>query len=324
MGAVVFLFILIILVGLAIFAVYYVKAEDKKRAEEKEALGPVANKAIEDAEAEAEEGGEGGGITWSDYFLTGGMKTTLCKAGSDGVITCTLREGVPDGGINAKEAAGAGAMYGASVGAMGATATLGASIVVGAAIGAAIGWWVAAADDEVENVPFADQVTDEHKFRIDNAGKGHGGLYTIQNIESEKFCRYNTTTNQMTCDLNTKEEAVIDTNNAKYAVIYKGEFVPENEEVCTVDGICLPEDAADDVISDWDDENRPILGKDVHIYHYQLAVKKPGSTMEGVVAYCQENDGGKIPCDESIATQYTVFNLIHYDSDSEAADAFAT
>ena len=128
----------------------------------------------------------------------------------------------------------------------------------------------------------------------------------------------------MVCDLNTKEEAIIDTNNAKYAVIYKGEFLPDEGDVCTLDGICMPEKDAEAVMKDWDEENRPLLGDDVHIYNYQLAVKKPGTTMEGVVQYCQENDGGKIPCDESVATQNTVFNLIHFDSDSEAAGAFAT
>ena len=174
MGAVVFLFILIILVGLAFYAKYYVEQEKKKEAEDREAMGPIASKTADDADAAKEEESEGGEgrITFSDYYLTGGIKTTLCKTGSDGTITCTQREGIPK-----VDDAYMGTMTGATVGSMWGAPGGPAGMALGAAIGAGVGFLVdMQLDNDVENIPFADQVTADNKFRVDNAGEGQGGV----------------------------------------------------------------------------------------------------------------------------------------------------
>ena len=334
MSAVAGLIILLVLVGIAIYAVQYQKAEEAKEEKRREEMGPIKREALE-AGDKAKEGG--GGATYSDYFLTGGVKTTLCKVDSDGYVKCEMREGIPETQLSDKETAEEGAGHGSYVGAVtgsiigfmvagpvGAAVGAGVGAGVGAASGAGIGWAVAAGQEGEDNKPFAGQVTLNHKFRIDNAGVGHGGLYTIQNIGTEKFCQFEVSNNKLSCTLNTKEEALIDSNNAKFAIIYKGEITPEVDEdgnlkeLCTLDGVCIENNKdAEDVMGEQDIEGKPKLGEDVHLYMYEIAVKKPGSTMEGVYQYCQEADNGTIPCNEATATEKTIFNLVYYDSDSE-------
>ena len=303
-----------IIIAIVISIIWHKYNAAKKAEQAKE--GPIGE-TITDEEREAT-------ISFSDYYINGGITTNLCKVNENNNLICYPRLGVPELEDINTWAVVTGATVGTILGAV-AGATLGpVGVAAGAAGGGTGGYYAARAmsgEDAIENVPFFEQVDLHNKFRINNAGEGQGGLYTIQNLATGKFCKYYTSDKVLTCNIETEAEAIKD-KYAKFAVIYQGEVTPPKGYQCTVDGVCVEGELPGEDPDAIPDPGASILGDNVHVYKYQVAVQSPDSPVEGVFNYCSENEGNTgTACRYTVPSQETVFDFIHFDADDEAAHA---